>query len=164
MTCPVAGSVLLGWEWGMSLNLTLLLLAVILMLIDFFFQTDIPTHIAYMILAFLIARNVDLHIMYRVIIGVCAWGAIVAFHYLVWRSVVQTVTNTLIAPDRYKSGADGLVGRAGTIEEIHGVKMLRVRGDFWACSNIEDFSDGDKVEVTAVADGVLTAKIQERSQ
>ena len=164
MTCPAAGSVVLGWEWGMSLNITLLLLALILMLVDFFFQTDIPTHVAYVILAFLVARNVDLHIMYRVIIGVSAWGVIVAFHYLVWRSVVQTVTNTLIAPDRYTSGADGLVGRAGTVEEIDGKKVLRVRGDFWACSNIDDFSDGDKVEVTAVADGILTAKIQERSQ
>ena len=35
--------------WGLTLNHTLFLLAVVLICVDFFVSTDVPTHVAYII-------------------------------------------------------------------------------------------------------------------
>lgn len=150
--------------WGLTLNQTLLLLAAILIIVDFFLSTDVVTHVAYVIVAFVIARSTGLHFMYQILIGLVAWFAIVAFHYLVWRGITHWVANTLIAPDRYRSGADGLVGETGVVKRLDDVAMVELRGDLWPCKGAAAFATGDRVRVTGVNEGVLTVQAEERSE
>ena len=150
-------------SWALTFNRTLLLLAIIFVILDFFVATDILSHIAYIILAYLIASNVQLHFMYQIIIGLCCWFVIVAAHYLFFRKFVQRLINRKIAPDKYRSGTDGLVGTTGQIKEIEQQKMVMLEGDLWPIDNPEGFQEGQDVEVIEVKDGILTIKRLERS-
>jgi len=143
---------------SLTLNHTLLLLAIILIILDFFVATDILTHIAYIILAYLVASYVPLHFMYKIIIGIACWFSIVTAHYLVFRRFIQQVINRKIAPDKYRSGTDGLVGMTGQIREIEQQKMLMLEGDLWPIDNPEDFQQGQDVKVLEVRDGILTVE------
>jgi len=149
--------------WGLSLNQTILLVAAILVVIDIFIPTDVPTHIAYILLCTLVAINIDAHILIKILCALLAWFALVAFHYCFWRATIQKIVNNIIAPDRFRSGADGAVGNDGVIRDVDGNKMVRVKGDLWPCHGAERLSDGTQVTVVSATDGILDVKEQERS-
>lgn len=153
-----------SFSWGLTLDHTLLVLALILVLLDFFFAPDTLTHVSYVLVSVVIARQFDVHIMYQVVIGICSWGAIITFHFLVWRTLIQKIVNTYISPDKFLEGARGLVGEEGRIVDIEGKKMIRVKGDLWKCSNIDQFDDGATIKIVSQTDGILTAESVERSQ
>lgn len=144
--------------WGLSLNQTILLVAAILVVVDFFIPTDLPTHIAYVLLCMLVGINVHAHILIKILCALLAWFALVAFHYCFWRATVQRVVNSFIAPDRYRSGADGTVGSQGVIREVDGEKMARVHGDLWPCHGGENLADGTTVTVISATDGILVVR------
>ena len=146
--------------WGLSLNQTILLVAAIFVVIDFFVPTEVPTHIAYVLLCVLLAINIPAHILVKILCGLLAWFGLIAFHYCVWRATVQKVVNRFIAPDRLQSGADGTVGNAGIIREVDGNKMVKVRGDLWPCDGCEDLTDGTPVVVVSAKDGILGVKAE----
>lgn len=145
-------------SWGLSLNQTLLLLAVILIIADFFVGTDILSHIAYVIFCIVIARNMPFHIMYKILIALAAWFAIVACHYMFFRRFVQTVVDKFIAPDKYRSGAEGLVGMTGSIKEVEETKMVELEGDLWPIEPNEDLRPSQQVKVTKAQNGILTVE------
>lgn len=149
--------------WGLTLSETLIILAVILIVADFFYQSDILTHIAYIIFVVLIATNIHFHFMYEILICLLAWFAIVGFHYLLWRRSIQPLINKFIAPDKYKDGAEGLVNTVGEIKEIEQQKMVMVKGDLWPIDSTDDVRAGERVKVVKVENGILTVKIVERS-
>lgn len=144
--------------WGLSLNQTILLVAALLVVVDFFVPTDLPTHIAYVLLCALVGINIHAHVLIKLLCALLAWFALVAFHYCFWRTMVQKIVNTFIAPDRFKSGAEALVGSEGSIRQIDGNSMVKVNGDLWPCHRVEDTSDGTKVTIVGVTDGVLEVK------
>ena len=53
--------------WGLSLNQTIILVAAILVAIDFFIPTDVPTHVAYILICVLVAINIDAHILIKIL-------------------------------------------------------------------------------------------------
>ena len=148
--------------WGLSLNQTLLLLAVILIVVDFFVATDILTHAAYIILCCVVASNMPVHIMYKILIGLACWFVIVTLHYLLFRSLIQKVIDRKIAPDKYRAGAEGLVNMVGEIKEIEGRKMVAVEGDLWPIASAEDLRPGEKVKIINAQDGILSVEQAER--
>jgi membrane protein implicated in regulation of membrane protease activity len=147
--------------WGLSLNQTVLSVAAILVVVDFFIPTDVPTHIAYVLVCALVAINVDAHILVKILCALLAWFAIVAFHYSFWRATVQKVVNSIIAPDRFRSGAEGVVGSQGTVRIVDGNTMVRVKGDLWPCRGADALADGTSVKVVSQTDGEL--EVAERS-
>ncbi|MFN6095593.1 MAG: hypothetical protein ACK49J_11475 [Verrucomicrobiota bacterium] len=144
--------------WGLSLTPTILLIAAILIVIDFFIPSDIPTHIAYILICLLVLINVQAHFLIKIIFALLTWFSLVAFHYYVWRAIVQKFTNNIIAPDRYRSSIDGIVGCHGTIREIDGNKMVSVKGDLWPCRDAQTLEDGDSIIVISQNDGELEIK------
>lgn len=144
--------------WGLSLNQTVILIAIILVLLDIFIPSEIPTHIAYVLVSGLVALNVDSHALVRIIVALLAWFSLVAFHYFIWRSFVQRLVNQVIAPDRFKGGAEGIIGAVGIIRVIEGNVMVRVSGDLWPCSCFGDSVDGESVTVVSEKDGALEVK------
>ncbi len=149
--------------WGLSLNQTILLVAAIFVVVDFFMPTDVPTHIAYVLLCLLVAVNIHAHILIKILAGLLTWFALIAFHYCFWRATVQRVVNSFIAPDRYWSGADGTVGSQGSIREVDGGKMAKVHGDLWPCHGGESLTDGTPVTVVSTKDGILIVKEERKS-
>lgn len=141
--------------WGLSLNQTLLLLALLLVVADIFIASDLLSHIAYALTATVVGLALEAPPLVKVAAGLFAWFAIVALHYLLWKSLLQRITNTLIAPDRYHSGAEGLIGRTGTIRLLEDARMVSVAGDLWPLHGEGTFTDGQSVTITAVEQGAL---------
>ena len=149
---------LLSGGWGLSFPMTLILIAVILAIVDFFILSDVPTLIAYALVCIAVGWQADAHILYRVIIGLLAWFALVGFHYAVWKRVPIAFANRVIAPDRYKEGAAGLVGSTARVKVVEGKTLICVKDDLWPFECNETLADGDAVEIIAQQNGVLTVK------
>ena len=148
---------------GLSLNQTILLVSAILVLVDFFIPSDVPTHIAYILLCVLVGINIPAHILIKILCAVLAWFAFVTFHYCFWRATVQKFVNNIIAPDRFQSGAEGLIGSSGIIREIDENKMVKVKGDLWPCHGAENLSEGTLVTVVSAKNGILNIKAERKS-
>ena len=134
---------------------TLLILAILLIVVDLFFASDILTHVAYVLLCVIVARLLPIHLLYKILFAVLVWFGLVAMHYTVWKHLVQKVANRIIAPDRYLTGSDGLVGLVGEIKEIEGAKVIELKGDLSKFACVAEIKPGDKVKVESVRHGVL---------
>ncbi len=141
--------------WGLPLTETLLAVAFLLVMIDFFIQSDLPTHVAYVLVTFVVARLVPAHLLYKIMAGVCVWFALVGFHYLFWRNVLKEVSNRFIAPNRHADISDRLVGAVGEIKEVEKKRMVSIEGDLWPVADESVAENGIKVKVMAVEDGAL---------
>lgn len=113
----------------MTINEILVVSALILILVDIFFNSDIPTQLAYIILTFLFAKEIDLPILYQVLFGILIWVALVVFHYLVWRKAIEKINDKFIAPSKHVGGLEGFIGQEGVIKEIEGKKFLFINDE-----------------------------------
>ncbi len=129
---------------------TLILIAVILVMIDIFFVSDITTHIAYIIIAYVIAHVLPVPFLYQIIAGIVAWFGLVTFHYLLWRKVLQKIANEYIAPTRHKSGMDNLIGKKGIIKEVEGKKFVSVHEELYPYETINPTQPEIGEEVTII--------------
>lgn len=146
---------LLASIWGLTLAQTVLLLAAILVVLDFFLPTDAPTHLAYVLLCFLVAIKVPGHMLVRILCGLLAWFVLIVFHYCIWRATVQRIVDKFIAPDKYQTGSDGIVGHHGVVRIVDGIRMASLQGDLWPCQGAENLQDGEVITVRSSADGIL---------
>ena len=142
-------------EWGLSLNETLVIVAILLIIADFFLSSDVLTHVAYVLFCVVFARLLPVHILYQVLFGVIAWFGLVAFHYTIWKSLLHRFANRVIAPDKIKTGAEGLVGQSGKIKDIEGTMMAEINGDLWNFRCDTRVEPGDTVHVASIDKGVL---------
>lgn len=145
---------LAGW-WGLSLQQTLLIAALILILVDVFFQSDAATHVGYILAATAAATWLPIPPLWRLVVGLLAWGGFVYLHYSLWRDLMANVANRFIAPTRYRGGVAGLVGQTGEIKQIESKAMLQLHGDLWNFHCDEPVSAGDRATVQAERDGIL---------
>lgn len=113
----------------MTINEILIVLAIILIVVDIFFASDIPTLIAYILLTFTITKEIDMPILYQVLFGVLIWFALVIFHYTLWRKIIEKINDKFISPSKHKGGLDGFIGKEGIIKEIEGKKYFFVNDE-----------------------------------
>lgn len=141
--------------WGLSAQETLLLVGVILMLVDFFVQSDALTHVAYVLFACLIASFVPLHILFKILIGFGAWVGLIYLHYAVWRDFVTHFANRIVAPTKYQTGPRGLIGKLGHIKIIDTKAMVSVEGDLWSYEAHKALPAGTPVRIVGERGGSL---------
>jgi membrane protein implicated in regulation of membrane protease activity len=132
---------------GMTINEILIVSAIILILIDIFFNSDITTHIAYLHLTFMFAKEIDTPILYQILLGILIWVALVAFHYLVWRKVIEKINDKFIAPTKHKGGVEGFVGQIGIIKEIEGEKFIFINDELHQFKTEKEIQIGNKYVV-----------------
>jgi membrane protein implicated in regulation of membrane protease activity len=129
---------------GMTINEILIVSAIILILIDILFNSDIPTHIAYFILTFTFAKEIDTTILYQILFGILIWVALVAFHYLVWRKVIEKINDKFFAPSIHKGGIEGFIGQGGIIKEIEGEKFIFINDELHQFKTEKEIQIGNK--------------------
>jgi hypothetical protein len=93
----------------------LLLIAVILILVDIFLPTDLPTLVAYGIFSYCVAVEAADNILYQIIIGILCWWGMAAFHYYIWRKFIKKFTDHFVAPTKIRSGIHAHSGKEATI-------------------------------------------------
>jgi len=128
------------------------LIAVILILIDIFFLTDILIILAAAIISFAIAKDIPMSLLYQIIIGLLTFFSALIIYYLGFKKFIQTVTNRFIAPTNYKEFKSAIEGKTGVIEKIDGSTMIRFNGELWDLHNQSriNISAGDEVSIIRV--------------
>jgi membrane protein implicated in regulation of membrane protease activity len=139
----------------MGLNEYLIVAALILIAIDIFVVSDIPTHIAYVILTFVVSKELPFHFMYKILLGVAIWFILVAFHYFIWKRFIVKLVNKFIAPEKRKAGLDSHLNQSGIIRRIEGKDLVQIQEELYTYSSSHVFQDGDKVTVIGNADNML---------
>lgn len=147
--------------FGLSFEHTLFVLALILIAIDFFLPTDVPTHIAYVLLAYLIGVNTPVPGLYQLLVGIIAWGLVVTLHYTLWRGFTRRVAHELIAPSRYKTGMSGWVGKTGILRDVDGRRLVEVYGELYPCNEQGSIEPDATVRIVQARDGRLTVTPEE---
>jgi membrane protein implicated in regulation of membrane protease activity len=132
---------------GMTINEILIVSSIILILIDIFFNSDIPTHIAYILLTFTFAKEIDMPILYQILFGILIWVALVVFHYLVWRKVLEKINDKFIAPSKHIGGIEGFIGQEGIIKEIEGEKFIFINDELHQFKTDKEIKNGNKYKV-----------------
>ena len=136
---------------------TLISIALILILIDIFFLSDIPTMVAYGVLAYAFGRELPFDILYQIVGGLLIFFLLIACHYLFFKNLLQNIANKYIAPDKYKQHTEAIIGKEGTIEIIEGTPAVRVEGNLWdfVSINHNSVSETQKVKILDFKDGKL---------
>ena len=140
---------------GMTINEILIVSAIILILVDIFFASDIPTHIAYIILTFTFAKEIDMPILYQILFGILIWVSLVAFHYLVWRKVIEKINDKFIAPSKHIGGLEGFIGQEGIIKEIEGEKFFFINDEVHQFETDKKITIGNKYIVLNIKSNKL---------
>jgi membrane protein implicated in regulation of membrane protease activity len=117
--------------FGMSLTETLIVISLFLILLDVFFASDIPTHIAYVLTTINIVKEIDLPFLYLATIAIVTWFVLIAFHYFFWRNVIEKINDKFISPRRHESGMDALVGKVGTVISIEEELFITVNEELF---------------------------------
>lgn len=144
--------------FGMSFNEILIVSAIILIVVDIFFASDIPTHIAYLILTFTIAKEIELALLYQILFGILIWFGLVIFHYTVWRKIIEKINDRLISPSHHKGGLEAFVGKTGVIKEIEGKKFVSINEELYKFKPLEDskeFNNGQTVKIKSFESNTL---------
>jgi membrane-bound ClpP family serine protease len=142
-------------------NQTLILIAIILMLVDIFIPTEVTTFIAYIIFSYLIAHNIDVPILYQIIIGLISWWAMVALHYYIFRKYIRMLTDKFIAPTKIKSGIESHYGKIGQVKMIEDKLMFQIEEElyFFIEQDGKECKTGDNATIINYLNEKLTIKL-----
>lgn len=133
---------------------TLLAIALLMIIIDVFFQTEITTVIAYILVATALVQNLDVSLIYQMAIGSALFGILLLLHFVVWRQTLQKYMNTQVAPDLFISGQDRLIGKKGVIVFTDSSVMVRIEDELVpVVSEGFNFSEDDQVIVEEIIEG-----------
>ena len=133
---------------------TLLALALLLLILDVFLVSEITTVIAYILVATALVQNLEISLIYQLIIGSSLFGILLLLHFVVWRKTLQNFMNTKVAPDIFVSGQERLIGKKGVIVTLDSSVMVRIEDELVPVINEGNiFSEDDEVIVEGVVDG-----------
>ena len=133
---------------------TLLALALLLLILDAFLVTEITTVIAYILVATALVQNLDISLIYQLIIGSSLFGILLLLHFVVWKETLQNFMNSKVAPDIFVSGQERLIGKKGVIVTLDSSVMVRIEDELVPVINEgKNFSENDEVIVEGVIDG-----------
>ncbi|MCU4177313.1 NfeD family protein [Carboxylicivirga sp. N1Y90] len=132
---------------SMSLTEILLVLALILIVIDIFFASDIPTHIAWVLTTLAIVININVPLLYQVLIAVLIWFALVAFHYTLWRKVLEKINDTFIAPRKHTGGIQAFIGQKGIVTEVDGKLFVNIADELHQFESEKELTVGETYQI-----------------
>jgi membrane protein implicated in regulation of membrane protease activity len=139
----------------MGFTETMLLIALLLILLDFFVATDILTHAAYIIISVWVGLIIDAHIFYRILFGVLTWFSVVLFHYFVWSKLVHDFVEEYIIPDKYKSSYETLVGSFGRVRHINHAPMVEIHDSLFEYRSEHPLKENTLVRVIDYREGIV---------
>jgi hypothetical protein len=84
----------------MSFEGYLVALAIILIAVDIFISSDVPTYISYVLFSIVLSINLPFHFMYRILVGIVIWFLLLIFHYYIWKRMISVFINKFISPER----------------------------------------------------------------
>ena len=139
----------------MSLNTFLILIGVILILVDIFFASDLPTFIALLLFTYVFFRILPFHLLYRIILTILFFAILLIVYIAAWRKVVSIVVDKWFAKDKYRAGASGFPGKTGIIKVVDDKKYAQIDGNLYALFEDYPLNNGDGFLVKELKDGKI---------
>jgi prepilin signal peptidase PulO-like enzyme (type II secretory pathway) len=147
-------------QLDMSITEICLLTGIILIIIDLFFSSDYPTHVAYILFTVGIIINFDFPILYLIIIGLLIWFGLIIFHYKIWAEFLQKINDKYIAPRHHVGGHHALIGVEASIKKVEGKLFVKINDELHNFENNSNrtLEDGDTVQIINLNSNKLIIK------
>ena len=142
----------------MSVEMYAILIGIILILIDIFFASDIPTFIAILLFSFSFYRCLHFKLVVNIILVILFFFAVLIVYVTCWKKVKELVVDKWYAKDKYKAGVYGFVGKHGIVKCIEGKKYALIDGDLYAFFEEYNLNADTQFIVQEVRDGMIIIK------
>ena len=139
----------------MSINETLIVISLILILIDIFFISDYSTHVAYILITFTISKEISKPILYQILFGIMIWFSLVVSHYLLWRKVLEHINDKIIAPTKHVGGFKSFIGKEGVIKEVEGKRFIKLDDEIHCFETSKNVKAGEIYKVISIKSNKL---------
>ena len=131
----------------MSLEVYAILFGIILILIDIFFASDLPTFAAILLFCFAFFRILPVSsLLIRIILTILFFFVLLIVYITLWKKAEAVIVDKWFAKDKYLAGAEGFPGKQGTVKTVDGEKYACIDGDLYAF--YEDYGLADQTEFT----------------
>ena len=131
-----------------------LLLGIILIIADFFIQTDLLICLGLGSFALAINSLFNLPPLYQIILGTIIWLGLIGLHFAFFKSVIAKYTNKVLTPDVIESHPmDRYIGHSSIVESIEGRQLIRLDNELISFESSDPIPSGTQVTVIAMSDG-----------
>ena len=142
---------------GSLMIMAILCLAITLLLLDIWVQTEILSHVALLLLAWIVSTWFSVSLMWKVSIFILCYLSILVVYYTLWKKILFHFIDKVVAPNRHEVPVEGIVGRKSIVLENEGKLFLRIDGMLWMVKE-HDAEVGEDRVVSSFEDGKLVTK------
>lgn len=139
----------------MSVELYAVLIGIILLLIDIFFASDIPSFIGILLFCFAFYKLLPFHFLVNIIITILFFFAILVIYITLWKKAKSLLVDKFFAKDKYKAGVEGLAGIKGVVRIVKGEKFAEINGDLYSFYEDYPVLEKDVFVVKEVKEGKI---------
>ncbi len=139
----------------MSIGMSIVFIGIILILLDIFFLTDLPTVIAIILFSLAFYINLNYEPLINITLTIIFFFFVFFIYISFWKKLKLYIIDKWLAKDVYKAGVYNLPGRQGTIKLIEDKKVAIIDGDVYNLSEDYNISEGEKFTVKEVKDGKI---------
>lgn len=139
----------------MSVEMCIVIIGIILILLDIFFITDLPTVIAILLFSYAFYLKLNFEPLINITITLVFFLLFFILYTSFWRKLKEFIVDKWFAKDVYKAGVDNLPGHEGTVKVIDGTKVAIIDGDVYAFFQDYNLPEATKFTVKEVKDGKI---------
>ena len=139
----------------MSIGMSLVFIGIILILVDIFFLTDLPTVLAIVLFSFAFYNTLNYEPLINITLTLIFFFILFIIYVSVWKKLKLYIIDKWLAKDVYKAGVYNLPGHQGTIKLIEDKKVAIIDGDVYALYEDYNIPEGEKFTVKEVIDGKI---------
>ncbi len=139
----------------MSIGMSLVFIGIILILVDIFFLTDLPTVLAIILFSLAFYNTLNYEPLINITLTLIFFFIFFIVYVSVWKKLKLYIIDKWLAKDVYKAGVYNLPGHQGTIKLIEDKKVAIIDGDVYALYEDYNISEGEKFTVKEVKDGKI---------
>lgn len=142
----------------MSLEVYAILIGIILLLVDIFFASDIPTFAAILLFCFVFFRILPFGLLVNIILTILFFFVLLIVYVTLWKKVESVIVDKWFAKDRFRAGVEGFPGKKGFVKTIDGEKYACIDGDLYAFYENYPLADQEEFTVKEVYDGKIVIR------
>lgn len=139
----------------MTIETYAILIGIILILIDIFFPSDIPTFLAILLFCFAFFRKLPFSLPVNIILTILFFFTILITFLTLWRKMKGIVVDKWFAKDIYKAGIYNFPGKKGIVYVVDGEKFAMIDGDLYGFYDNCDLAENASFIVKEVKDGKI---------
>ena len=139
----------------MSIGMTAVIIGIILILLDIFFFTDLPTVFAILLFSFAFYNTLNYEPLINITLTLVFFLVFFIVYVSFWKKAKVYIVDKWFAKDVYKAGVYNLPGHEGIVKIIDGKKVAIIDGDVYAFYEDYNISESEKFIVKEVKDGKI---------